>query len=267
VYPERPGPKFDPLAYLARFFDTIEINSTFYRPPSESAAKSWLRRVAHNPKFKFTAKLYRVFTHERGTHTQKDETEFRGGIDPLRNASRFGALLLQFPWSFKNTQENREHLTGLIERFREYPLVVEVRHASWNKLAVLDWFTEKSVGLCNIDQPLFHDSIKPSGLATSRIGYVRLHGRNYENWFTENERPSDRYDYLYSLDELEPWVDRIKVISSQVRETYVITNNHYIGQAAVNALDIQALPTGEKVRGPAILAEKYPRLKEVVIPE
>jgi uncharacterized protein YecE (DUF72 family) len=97
VYPEKPGPKFDPLAYLARFFDTIEINSSFYRPPSASTANSWARRVAHNRGFKFTAKLYRTFTHERGTQTQKDEVDFRTGIDPLSDAGRLGALLLQFP--------------------------------------------------------------------------------------------------------------------------------------------------------------------------
>jgi uncharacterized protein YecE (DUF72 family) len=267
VYPPQAGPKFDALAYLANFFDTIEINSTFYRAPSESAAKSWIRRVAHNPKFKFTAKLNRVFTHERGTATQKDETEFRIGIDCLSDATLLGALLMQFPWSFRNTQENREHVATLLERFGEYPLVIEVRHSSWNQLAVLDWLTEKDVGFCNIDQPLFHHSIKPSQVATSPVGYIRLHGRNYENWFSENARPSDRYDYLYSLDELEPWIDRIKVLSSQALETYVITNNHYLGQAAVNAIDIQALLKGDKVRAPAVLAEKYPRLKEIVIPE
>jgi uncharacterized protein YecE (DUF72 family) len=148
MYPERPGPKFDPLAYLARFFDTIEINSSFYRPPSASTAKSWARRVAHNPGFKFTAKLYRTFTHERGTDTQKDDVDFRNGIDPLSDAGRLGALLLQFPWSFKNTQENREHLASLIERFRMYPLVAEVRHGSWNRPEVLEWFGGASVINC-----------------------------------------------------------------------------------------------------------------------
>ncbi len=264
VYPPNAGSKFDPLAYLADYFDTIEINSSFYRPPSPSTARSWARRVADNPRFKFTAKLYRGFTHERGTNTQKDEIEFRKGMDPLSDANRLGALLLQFPWSFKNSQENREHLASLIERFGEYPLVIEVRHSSWNTPEVLEWFEERGVGFCNIDQPLFRHSIKPSGLATSGIGYVRLHGRNYENWFTDNKRPSDRYDYIYSLDELEPWVHRIKAVSSQAPETYVISNNHYLGQAAVNALELKRLLTGERVRGPAILAEKYPRLKQIM---
>jgi uncharacterized protein YecE (DUF72 family) len=261
VYPVDSGPKFDRLGYLATYFDTIEINSTFYRPPSVSTAKSWARRVAHNRHFKFTPKLHRTFTHERAL-TQKDEAEFRAGIDPLAEANLLGALLLQFPWSFKNTDESRTHLAELLQTFRNYRTVVELRHASWNQPAVLEWFSEKGVGFCNIDQPLFHRSIKPAGVATSGIGYVRLHGRNYDNWFSENARASDRYDYLYSLDELEPWVDRIKTVSIETIETYVVTNNHYVGQAAVNALDIKALLLGERVPGPALLAQKYPHLRD-----
>jgi uncharacterized protein YecE (DUF72 family) len=219
--------------------------------------------VAHNRSFKFTAKLHRKFTHELGAATQNDEREFRNGIDPLAEADRLGPLLLQ--WSFKNGQENREHLAKLIGQFRRYALVLEVRHSSWNRPEVLEWLEEKGVGFCNIDQPLFHNSIKPSGVSTSPIGYVRLHGRNYENWFTENARPSDRYDYLHSLDELEPWVDRIRVVSKQSLESYVITNNHYLGQAVVNALDIKALLEGNEIRSTAALAEKYPHLKKLTL--
>src|ERR1044071_57678 len=136
VYPAKPGSKFDPLSYLAEFFDTIEINSSFYRPPAASSSKAWARRVAHNPDFKFTTKLYKPFTHERGKATDEDERIFREGIDPLAEAGRLGALLLQFPWSFKNTEEERDYLSSLLDRFKDYPLVVELRHATWNEPAV-----------------------------------------------------------------------------------------------------------------------------------
>ena len=106
VYPAKSGSKFDPLAYLAQFFDTIEINSSFYRPPSASTSKSWAKRVAQNPHFLFTAKLHQVFTHERGKATREDETMFREGMDPLAEAGKLGAVLLQFPWSFKNTRRS-----------------------------------------------------------------------------------------------------------------------------------------------------------------
>lgn len=265
VYPVKPGSKFDPLAYLAGFFDTIEINSSFYRPPAASSSKAWARRVADNPDFKFTAKLYQRFTHERGQATPEDERIFREGIDPLAEAGRLGALLLQFPWSFKNTEKDRDYLSALLDRFKDYPLVVEVRHASWNEPAVYQSFERRAVGFCNIDQPLFARSIKPSARATSPVGYVRLHGRNYENWFREEAAPHDRYDYLYSPEEIEPWVDKIKKISQEAQETYVVTNNHFRGKGIANALEIKALLKGDKVRGPELLTEEYPRLSEAIV--
>ena len=267
VYPQKPGKDFDPLEYLARFFNTIEINSSFYRPPTESTTKSWARRVAANKKFTFTAKLNRLFTHERGKATATDEKEFRKGMEPLLKAGKLGALLLQFPWSFKNSPDDRLYLTNLLERFREYPLVVEVRHASWNNESVYEWLEERGVGICNIDQPLFKRSIRPAALTTSPVGYVRLHGRNYQNWFREKAPPHERYNYLYSLDELDPWLTRIKQVAKATRETYVITNNHFRGQGVVNALEIDASLKERPVPAPAPLFDVYPRLSESATPE
>lgn len=262
VYPQKPGKNFDPLAYLARFFNTIEINSSFYRPPTVSTTESWTRRVASNKSFTFTAKLHRVFTHERGKATRKDEKEFRDGMAPLMKAGKLGALLLQFPWSFKNTDEDRVYLAKLLEQFSDYPLVLEVRHTSWNNESVYEWLEERGVGICNIDQPVFARSIRPAARTTSPVGYVRMHGRNYQNWFRDKAPRDERYNYLYSLDELDPWLTRIKQVSKQTRETYVITNNHFRGQAVVNALEIKAALEEHDVPGPAPLFEHYPRLKE-----
>lgn len=267
VYPEGAGAKFDQLAYISNFFDTIEINSSFYRPPSPSMANSWARRVKHNPDFKFTAKLYKRFTHERGKATAEDERAYRRGIDPLAASDKLGAVLIQFPWSFKNTDDDREYLSNLIDRFKDYPLVVELRHGSWNKPEIYESFARREVGFCNIDQPLFSRSIEPSAKATSRVGYVRLHGRNYENWFSENAKPADRYDYLYSLEELQPWVENIQKVAGNAEETYVITNNHFRGKGIVNALEIKSQLEGKKVRGPAALIEEYPEAKASIVPE
>jgi uncharacterized protein YecE (DUF72 family) len=267
VYPQKPGAKFDPLAYLARFFDTIEINSSFYRPFTAATAKSWARRVAAAPHFLFTAKLNRVFTHERGKATAEDEKQVREGIDALAGVGKLGAVLLQFPWSFKNTDEERLYLTKLLERFNDYPLVLEVRHSSWNNPRIYEWLEELGVGICNVDQPLFSKSIKPAALSTSPVGYVRLHGRNYQDWFREKAPRDDRYNYLYSLDELEPWITRIKEIAAKTKESYVITNNHFRGQAVVNALEIKATLTEQRVVGPAPLFRKYPVLLESAVPE
>ena len=197
VYPQKPGKAFDPLEYLARFFDTIEINSSFYRPPAPTTTKAWATRVAENKKFVFTAKLNRVFTHERGKATKKDEKEYRQGMDVLAKAGKLGSVLLQFPWSFKNTEDDRVYLAKLLGKFSDYPLVLEVRHASWNTPEVYEWLEERDVGICNIDQPVFKKSIRPQALTTSPVGYVRLHGRNYKDWFREKALPHERYDYLY----------------------------------------------------------------------
>ena len=267
VYPRKPGPRFDPLEYLAQFFNTIEINSSFYRPFTETTAKSWIERVDAARVFMFTAKLLRVFTHERGKATVDDENQVRAGMDALRSAGKLGALLLQFPWSFKNTDDERVYLAKLLERFRDYPLVLEIRHSSWNNPQIYEWLEELAVGICNVDQPLFTKSIKPADLTTSQIGYVRLHGRNYQDWFREKAPRDDRYNYLYSVDELEPWITRIKEIAAKTKESYVITNNHFRGQAVVNALEIKATLSEEKVPAPAPLFQKYPALRDSAMPE
>ena len=266
VYPQKPGKSFDPLEYLAEFFNTIEINSSFYRPPVPSTTKSWAKRVAGNKEFAFTAKLHRIFTHERGKATKKDEKEYRAGMDELAKASRLGGVLLQFPWSFKNTPDDRIYLGKLLERFSDYPLVLEVRHASWNNPEFYEWLDERGVGICNIDQPVFSKSIRPQALTTSRIGYVRLHGRNYQNWFREKAAPHERYDYLYSLDELDPWLVRIQEVAKQTRETYVITNNHFRGKGVVNAIEIKAALEEKLLSAPEPLFKVYPRLSESATP-
>lgn len=264
VYPEGAGAKFDTLGLVAKYFDTAEINSSFYHPPAPGTAQSWLRRIQHNPNFVFTAKLYRTFTHERGQATREDEKAFRDGLGPLIEAQKLGAVLIQFPWSFKNDREDRAYLTQLCERFKDLPLVVELRHESWNHPRILQTLEDLGVGLCDIDQPLFANSIKPAAEVTSPLGYVRLHGRNYQNWFREEANVVERYDYLYSRDELDPWVERIKQVADKAKHTYVITNNHARGQSLVNAFEVLALLEEKRLPGPAKLIESYPRLVESV---
>jgi uncharacterized protein YecE (DUF72 family) len=250
VYPaDRKGKRaFDPLAYLARYVDTIEINSTFYRPPAERSAASWARRVGDNPAFRFTAKLYRRFTHERDEAWTPDEVdEVRRGLSPLMEAGRLGCVLVQFPWSFKRDAASREWLGDLVGAFREFPLAVEVRHSSWNVPEFYAALREHGVAAVNIDQPVFGHSIKPGTEVTSPIGYVRLHGRNYENWFRENAESHERYDYLYTKEELDAWLGRIHEVARQAHDTYVITNNHYRGQAPANALMLRAMAGQETV--------------------
>jgi uncharacterized protein YecE (DUF72 family) len=261
VYPALKPRGFHEASFLANYFDTIEINVSFYRPIPAATAAAWIKRIEHNKNFRFTAKLWRGFTHDRNA-TPADEQEFKEGASPLLQAGRLGALLLQFPWSFRNTQENRDYVLRLRERFSEYPLVLEVRHASWSEPGTLDLLAQLDLGLCNIDQPLFKKSVKPSAITTSQIGYVRLHGRNYQSWFAENKHVGERYDYLYSLAELDPWLDRIKAVEHEAKDTYVVTNNHYLGKAVVNALEISSVLKSEPVPVPPSLLEHYPELQD-----
>ena len=254
VYPKH-GSKFDALAYLASFFDTIEINSPFYRIPPPTHAKSWVRRVASNPEFRFTTKVFRGFTHEKAALAAEDIRAFKTYLDPLMEAGRLGAILLQFPWSFKNSEESRTKLAQLFESFEDYPKALEVRHASFQNDDFLRFLDDHRVGFVNVDQPLFHDSVKPSDVVTGPVAYARFHGRNYEKWFA-HEESWERYNYLYSKDELQPWVDRIERMA-EAQDTYVITNNHFRGQAIVNATELkQALGQGGRV--PPQVAETYP---------
>ena len=261
MYPNQRPRGFDELSYIAGFFDTIEINSSFYGAPRPSAAKKWLESVAGNERFRFTAKLFHSFTHERKP-APLDEKEFKDGIAALTEGNRLGALLAQFPWSFKNDPENRRYLVGLRRQFSEYPLVLEVRHSSWMEEEVLDLLAELGVAICNIDQPLFKRSVRPSAFVTAAIGYVRLHGRNYKSWFSKTADVRERYDHLYSVDELEPWVARSKQIAEQAEDTYVITNNHYLGKAVVNAVEISTILHGKPQAAPESLVEHYPELRD-----
>ena len=263
VYPSPAPSRFDRLAYMSQYFDVLEINNTFYRPPLPRNCESWVRRTLHNRRFMFTLKLHRKFTHEREAITEQDEVVFKKGIEPIHNAGRLGCILIQFPWSFKYVPSNRRYLADLIERFSEYPLVVEVRNAWWDNNELYSFLEQKRVGFCNIDQPRLRGQLRPTERATSPVGYVRLHGQNVENWFKKDAGRDQRYNYLYSMDELDPWVKRIRAIADQAESTYVITNNHYRGQAAVNALQLQFLLQGERVASPDPLRAIYPQLKEV----
>lgn len=254
VYPPH-GSKFDPLGYLARYFDTIEINSPFYRIPPPTHAKSWVKRVASNENFRFTTKIFRGFTHETGPLVDADAKAFRNYLDPLMDAGRLGAILIQFPWSFKNTPESRAKLVELFEAFKDYPKSLEVRHATFQEPELYAFLDDHDVGWVNVDQPLFHDSVKPADTVTGPVAYARLHGRNYEKWFAHGES-WERYNYLYSAQELEPWVERIEHMARS-KDTYVITNNHFRGQAILNAGDLKE-SLGQDATLPPQLKEAYP---------
>lgn len=260
VYPDPKPARFDPLRYIAEYFDAVEVNSSYYGPPSPKTTAAWVSRVQNFPDFRFTAKIWKRFTHERGkAWTTGEVDQVCAGFDVMMDAGKLGAVLLQFPWSFRRTDENREWLGDVVRTFTRYPLVVEVRHSSWLAPEFLASLEEEGVGFVNIDQPLYHDSIGPSAHITSHVGYVRVHGRNYKDWFREKAPVEQRYNYLYRADELTPWVERAKEIAAEptAKEVFVITNNHYKGKAVANALMMKAMLTGGKVPAPSGVLEVY----------
>jgi len=273
--PEVTRKKVHPVEFLARFFDVIEINTSFYGHIRPELGRLWSRKAAAvNPNFLFTAKLHRSFTHSPLAVMEptsaasirpndQDERLAREGLDSLAAEGKLGALLIQFPVSFKNTSLNREYLEQLLRQFIEYPRVVEVRHESWDNPETIAEFMRHNVGFCNIDQPLLGRSLGPTQHVTSGVGYVRLHGRNYEQWF-DSENRNDRYNYLYKPAELEKWKEKVEIIAQKAESTFVIANNHFQAKAAVNALELRHLLDGKKVRAPETLVKQYPELKEMV---
>jgi uncharacterized protein YecE (DUF72 family) len=273
VYPADAPAKFDVLAFTATYFDTIEINASFYAPQPPRNYASWARRVAHNPRFKFTAKLWQRFTHGGGagrraqappregevSWTADDVRAVTEGLDVLREADRLGAVLAQFPWSFRPTAPGLERLERLAADFAGWPVVVEVRHGAWAKHEHARFFKRLGLGFCNIDQPVIGDSLAPTAGVTGPVGYVRFHGRCYDRWFEENEDAARRYDYLYTAEELHPWIERIRKVAGAegVREVYVVSNNHFEGKGPANALMIRAMLEGRKVAAPPVLFDTY----------
>jgi uncharacterized protein YecE (DUF72 family) len=227
--------------------------------------------VRGNPDFRFTAKLWQRFTHGeagvrgRGSGVRVDDAwtsdEVRAvteGFAVLRDEGRLGAVLAQFPWSFRATEENRDHLRRLAEDFALWPVVIELRHGSWARREHARLLKELGLGYCNIDQPVIGDAVGPSAGATGAIGYVRFHGRNYAHWIA-HEETAQRYDYLYTADELRPWVERVRKVAGAdgVVDVYVITNNHYEGKGPANALMLRAMLEGVRAKAPPVLYATY----------
>jgi len=253
------------LTFLATLFSAVEINVTFYRPIPADYARRWLAAVTDSPDFRFTAKVWQVFTHERRL-PEPDLAQFQAGLDPLLTAGKLGVLLAQFPYSFHNTEENRAYLVQLKTALQQFPLAVEVRHRSWQQPAVQEFLELAGLDFCNIDQPMVSYPMGATRWVTGPRGYLRCHGRRKEAWFEFGADRGARYDYLYAPEELEDLAARAREIMAQARETYVIFNNHPAGQAVANALELIALlQPGHNISPPPGLITAFPRLAKTTL--
>ncbi len=261
VYPKAKPRGFHALEHLAQYFNMVEINTSFYQSLKPEVTRLWIRKVEANPSFQFTAKLHRRFTHDRVLDPAEVST-FKEGILPLLKAKKLGCVLMQFPWSFRYTPENREFFIRLRRTFHEFPLVAEMRHSSWMYEEALGTFIDYRVGFCNIDQPGYTRAMPPTAYLTSWIGYVRLHGRNPLNslgGFDEAASRGKQHDYLYTPEELAEWKTRIDHIAKHAAHTFVVTNNDASAKSFVNALELQEMLGADRHQAPGDLIHKYPQ--------
>lgn len=282
------------LTYLSRYFNTCEINATFYRQFEPQIAKRWADAV-ENPAFEFAIKANQVFTHAAGTkpgerkgstsvetlrYTQADVDESRRFLDVLAEGDRLAVVLFQFPVSFKFLKKDKEgqfvrlegnwdHVADVLNAFREYPRAVEFRHETWDDPWLLSALREHETAWVNIDEPRLGASLHGTDYVTAPLAYLRLHGRNYKHWFHSKNR-DERYDYLYTPEEIAPIADSLKAMEKkverepsrrEVKKVIAAANNHYKGQAAVNAIDIKRLLGVKDNPVPDPLLEAYPQLK------
>jgi len=285
VFYPKPRPKgFDELAFYARHFNTVEVNSTFYGQPRAEVCRGWATRTPAD--FEFAVKLYQKFTHpgmyrarleKDMPHAVRDDAawvdgiaalarpnaadldEFRRGIAPLASAGKLGALLAQFPPSFKNHDAARDYVIWLLRAFSDHRVAVELRHASWSDDlgATLKLLNEFQAAWVQIDEPKFRLSIRQNYLPNIKgFYYMRLHGRNAKQWW-RHEKSEDRYNYLYSSDELKEFSETLGAARRLVQKAYLFTNNHYSAQSVANAKMIQE-QLGEPVRGDIFIPEQTP---------
>ncbi len=265
------------------------MNSTFYGQPRPDVTRAWAARTPDD--FEFSVKLYQQFTHPRmfkerlagglpaaargdaslvealARPNDADLDAFRRGVDPLASTGKLGALLAQFPASFKNDEPSRDYLAGLLRAFAAYQMAVELRHKSWSDaigetLALLDTFRAAWV---QIDEPKFRFSIRQNYLPNvTGFYYMRLHGRNADAWW-RHDKSEDRYNYLYSADELKEFSDTAGAARELVKKTYLYTNNHFSAKSVANAAMIKQ-QLGEPLDGtyPPEFIDRYPELAGVV---
>jgi len=236
--------KINELEFYSQFFNTVEINSTFYRPPDPRYVYNWARRVPQD--FLFAVKLWQKFTHpkmykeatgEEAVISQQDVDVFKNGIEPLVRYNKLGALLAQFPPSFGNNNFGKQILMAVIKNFGQYKLAVELRNRSWSddpNIAVL--LREYNVAWVHIDEPKFQSSIAQELPITSDLAYFRFHGRNAETWWSGDTET--RYKYIYSPDEIQELAGRIRSAAEQTKLLFAFFNNHWRAYAPRNAVDM-----------------------------
>jgi len=274
-------PAGERLAYYAQHFDTVEVDSTYYRLPAEEMVRRWAERTPDD--FVMHVKAFGLMTRhpvklealppdlredaptdDRG-RVERPSREFRGevfrrfleALEPLRSEGKLGGILFQFPSYVVFKDLSLEYLQWAREQLGDDEMLVEFRHSSWfdddHRDESLRFLEELGATNVIVDAPRIEGAknLIPTVLAlTSPTAYVRLHGRNAETWNKRGGSASERFDYLYSEDELQEWVDPLRELSEQAEQAYAFFNNNAtspdgrggrMAQAAANAKALQRL--------------------------
>ena len=240
VYPLPKEQGFNPLQFLSRDFQFVEVNTTFYHIPSLKLTSGWVRKTESIPDFGFWIKIFQNFTHKRKINKQEIDG-FINSLNPLIESGKLAGLLAQFPYSFKLSSQTLDYLNLLQNHFQSFPFAVEFRHNSWNRAEIFDFFTEKKMIWVNIDQPVISQSLPLTAeLTHPHLSYFRLHGRNYKSWFSNQGRDA-RYNYDYKTQELNIIAEKIKKLTKLARQIFVSGNNHYKGQAIKNLKELKEI--------------------------
>jgi uncharacterized protein YecE (DUF72 family) len=233
----------DFLGYYAGRFPFVELNFSYYSMPTATQTERLIEKTGSE--FLFAIKAHKSLTHEITDRLEKDIEAYRQGIQPLAEKQKLAAVLVQFPYSFHYTDENRMRLDRLTRGLAGLPLALEFRSDEWVKDHVFEELRKRNVAFVNVDEPELPKLIRPSEIVTAEPAYIRFHGRNKKNWWTGDN--VSRYDYLYGDEELAGWLDRIRVIVKAVKVLLITFNNHSRGQAIQNARRLKELLAAEKI--------------------
>lgn len=231
------------LSFYSGYFNTLELNVTYYRLPSLKTMDGIVRQTPRD--FHFWIKAHQDMTHHRD-RTPDIVRQFRECIRPVQESGKLRGVLAQFPFSFKGNHENMLYLRDLRQRLEGIDLAVEFRHNSWIQPEVFDFLSEQGITYCIPDEPRLPGLVPPDPWITSDIGYVRFHGRNARDWWGKG---GDRYNYDYTEEELKEWKQKIEDLATAAQVIYLLFNNCHLGQAVKNALMMQELILSDSQAG------------------
>jgi len=274
-YPKGVSSAEERLKFYATQFPIVEVDSTYYFPPSERNAAIWAERTPKD--FTFNIKAYSLLTEhptkveslykdlreelpkellqKKNIYRDKLPTDvveevwkrFEEALAPLHSTGKLGCVLFQFPQWFVISRAAKDYLVECQERLADFTVAVEFRHKSWmeerNREETLSFLEKHDLPYVCVDMPQgFDSSLPPVAAATSKeLAVVRFHGRDPEAWATKSRRAADRFRYDYSRRELQTWVPRVEALAEQARETHVIMNNCYEDHAIKSARQLAAL--------------------------